>query len=204
MAIKERKEREKQDMRNLIIESATQLFLKHGYDKTSIRNIADDIEYSPATIYLYFKDKDEIFYVIHENAFELLNKELRKNEAIENAFDRLGGIGRTYMKFALENPDYYDLMFIMRAPLSQIKSEQKWEAGECAFGYVTETIGACLEQKLIKPADKFLLAMSVWSFVHGLVSLYVRERMCVFPLSDDLLRDMLYSSLENYLSILKT
>ena len=72
MAIKERKEREKQDMRNLIIESATQLFLKQGYDKTSIRSIAEDIEYSPATIYLYFKDKDEIFYVIHENAFALL------------------------------------------------------------------------------------------------------------------------------------
>ena len=53
---KGKKRREKQDMRNLIIESATGLFLKLGYDKTSIRSIAEDIEYSPATIYLYFKE----------------------------------------------------------------------------------------------------------------------------------------------------
>ncbi|NIJ54167.1 TetR/AcrR family transcriptional regulator [Dyadobacter arcticus] len=203
MAIKERKEREKQDMRNLIIESATQLFLKHGYDKTSIRNMADDIEYSPATIYLYFKDKDEIFYVIHENGFALLDTELRKNDAIKNPFERLGAIGRTYMKFAFDNPDYYDLMFIMRAPLSQIKSEAEWKAGECAFGYVTQTIGECLEQKLIKPADVLLISISVWSFVHGLVSLYLRGRMCIVPMPDDVIEAMLDSAVTNYLIGLK-
>jgi AcrR family transcriptional regulator len=61
MGILERKEREKQEMRDLILNVATEMFIEEGYDKTSIRKIADKIEYSPATIYLYFKDKDEIF-----------------------------------------------------------------------------------------------------------------------------------------------
>ncbi|MCF0040949.1 TetR/AcrR family transcriptional regulator [Dyadobacter fanqingshengii] len=203
MAIKERKERERQDMRNLIIDSATQLFLKQGYDKTSIRTIAEDIEYSPATIYLYFKDKDEIFYVIHENAFAILDKQFRKHDSIENPFDRLIAVCKTYVKFAMDNPDYYDLMFIMRAPLSQIKSEEKWDAGECAFEYVLDTIAACLEANLIKPMDKYVLAISVWSFGHGLVSLYVRERLSVMEMPDDVMLIMMESSVNFFLENLR-
>ncbi|GGM91056.1 TetR family transcriptional regulator [Dyadobacter beijingensis] len=204
MAIKERKEREKQEMRNLIIESATAMFLKQGYDKTSIRNIADDIEYSPATIYLYFKDKDEIFYVIHENAFDILDKLLRQHEAIADPLERLDAIGRTYIKFGLENPDYYDLMFIMRAPMEQIKNEEKWKAGECAFGYLLTTLSDCLAQDKIRQNDLHVTAIQVWSFVHGLVSLYVRERMCILMLEDDATREVLYSSFTLFMQNLKT
>ncbi|MCF0069850.1 TetR/AcrR family transcriptional regulator [Dyadobacter sp. CY261] len=204
MAIKERKEREKQEMRNLIIESATRMFLKQGYDKTSIRNIADDIEYSPATIYLYFKDKDEIFYVIHENAFDILDQHLRQHDGIADPVERLDAIGRTYIRFGLENPDYYDLMFIMRAPMEQIKNEEKWKAGECAFGYLLTTLSECLEQKKIRPADLHVTAIQVWSYVHGLVSLYVRERMCILMLPDDATREVLYSSFALFISNLKT
>ncbi|MCE7064792.1 TetR/AcrR family transcriptional regulator [Dyadobacter sp. CY326] len=203
MAIKERKEREKADMRNLIIDSATQLFLKQGYDKTSIRNIAEDIEYSPATIYLYFKDKDEIFYVIHENAFAILDKQFRKHDVIENPYERLIAVCKTYVRFAMENPDYYDLMFIMRAPLSQIKSEEKWNAGNCAFEYLLQTIDACLERKLIRPADKYVLSIAVWSFGHGVVSLHVRERLCVMGMPDDVMLSMMESSLNFFLASLK-
>jgi AcrR family transcriptional regulator len=204
MAIKERKEREKQDMRNLIIESATQLFLKQGYDKTSIRNIAEDIEYSPATIYLYFKDKDEIFYVIHENAFAILDQLLRSHNVIKDPVERLHALGKTYVKFALENPDYYDLMFVMRAPLAEIKQKEKWAAGECAFGYLLETLTQCLDEKRIKPADSFVIAMTVWSYVHGLVTLYIRERMCILDMPDENVREMMSISLETFLNQLKT
>lgn len=204
MAIKERKEREKQEMRNLIIESATQLFLKQGYDKTSIRSIADDIEYSPATIYLYFKDKDEIFFDIHTNAFEILEKKLRENDVIADPFERLSALGKTYIRFGIENPDYYDLMFIMRAPVEQIKNEEKWKAGECAFGYLLTTVSACLEEKRIMQADVYVTAVQVWSFVHGLVSLYVRERMCILMQTDEITREILNSSFDLFLANLKT
>ncbi|KAA6439124.1 TetR/AcrR family transcriptional regulator [Dyadobacter flavalbus] len=204
MAIKERKEREKQDMRNLIIESATQLFLKQGYDKTSIRSIAEDIEYSPATIYLYFKDKDEIFYVIHENAFALLEKVFRKHDPIQDPFEKLTAICKSYVEFALQNPDYYDLMFIMRAPLSQIACEDTWKEGDSAFEYLLRTISACVDEKKIKPGDKFVLAMTVWSFGHGLVSLYVRGRFGVMKMSEEIISEMMDHAVDLFLSNLKT
>ena len=76
MGILERKEREREDMRRLILNAARELFLEQGYEKTSIRNIADVIEYSPATIYLYYKDKNELFFALHEEAFLKLMEEL--------------------------------------------------------------------------------------------------------------------------------
>ena len=94
MGITERKEREKQEKKALILEAATKMFLEDGFDKTSLRNIADKIEYSPATIYLYFKDKNELFYAIQEKGFELLLKQFRKLSTIKDPFEKLIRIGR--------------------------------------------------------------------------------------------------------------
>ena len=58
MGVKERKERDREEMRETILKSAHQLFVDKGFEDVSIRNIAEAIEYSPATIYLYFKDKN--------------------------------------------------------------------------------------------------------------------------------------------------
>lgn len=203
MAIKDRKERDKLDRRKLIIESATRLFLEQGYDKTSIRNIADDIEYSPATIYLYFKEKDEIFYVIHEQGFELLGKEFTPLSQIGNPFERLWEMGKVYLKFGLENPDYYDLMFIMRAPLAEIECHSTWDAGDNAFQYLLNTVSECLEQGLIKAGDPNIASMSVWSFVHGLVSLRIRDRFKSLNIDADQSRSMLLQSLDYFMMTLK-
>lgn len=60
MGIKERRDGEKSEMRRRIMEAATEIINQEGYEKLSIRKIASKIEYSPTTIYLYYKDKAEI------------------------------------------------------------------------------------------------------------------------------------------------
>jgi AcrR family transcriptional regulator len=74
MGILERKERDRVEMRERIIDVAIEMFVQEGYEKTSIRNIAEKIEYSPATIYLYYKDKDELLYDVQAQAFEKLDQ----------------------------------------------------------------------------------------------------------------------------------
>ena len=78
MGIFERKERDKQGMRKLILDSAMSLFLEEGFGNVSIRRIAESIEYSPATIYLYFRDKDEILFALHNEGFEELFRRQKK------------------------------------------------------------------------------------------------------------------------------
>lgn len=204
MAIKDRKERDKLDKRKLIIESATRLFLEMGYEKTSIRTIADDIEYSPATIYLYFKEKDEIFFVIHEQGFELLNKEFLALNSITDPFERLSALGTTYLNFGLNNPDYYDLMFIMRAPLQEIACHDKWDAGDNAFQILVETVNAGIAAGMIRNEDPMVIAMTLWSAMHGLVSLYIRQRFqSMNKVDEPTLRNMLAQSKDFLIAGLK-
>lgn len=205
MAIKDRKERDKLDRRKLIIQSATKLFLEQGYEKTSIRNIADDIEYSPATIYLYFKEKDEIFFVLHEQGFELLNKEFDKHAHIENPFERLNALGHSYLQFAIDNPDYYDLMFIMRAPLNEIACHETWDAGTNAFTHLLRTVEQCMAQNMMSATDPNIAAMTIWSYAHGLASLYIRQRFQSMQMCEiNFLQPMLIQSMDYFLKSMST
>src|SRR5687768_17234721 len=103
MTVATRKQREKEEMRQLILEAARVIFLEKGYDQTSIRNIAEKIEYSPGTIYLYFKEKDEIFHALHEEGFSRLIEQMQPLRFVENPYERLKAMGRIYMKFAQDN-----------------------------------------------------------------------------------------------------
>lgn len=69
MGIKERRSVEKIEMKRKIIDSAIELIKQEGYEKLSIRKIAARIEYSPTTIYLYYKDKAEIITDMSNNLY---------------------------------------------------------------------------------------------------------------------------------------
>ncbi len=81
MGIKERREIEKTEMKSKIKAAAIELIEQEGYEKLSIRKIAAKIEYSPTTIYLYYKDKAEI---ITDMSNELYNKIVNNADAIMN------------------------------------------------------------------------------------------------------------------------
>ena len=89
MGIAERKERDKEELRERILVAAKTLFLEKGVEKTSIRNIADLIEYSPGSIYHYFKDKNEIFHALHQGGFQQLMSRMEVLAAVSNPMERL-------------------------------------------------------------------------------------------------------------------
>ncbi len=187
MGIAERKEREKRQMKSAILEAAMKLFLELGPEKTSIRKIAQSIEYSPATIYLYFQDKNEILYELHILAFTHFRDEIGRAGLISEPFERLRFLGRYYIDFALKNPEKYDLMFIMRSPMDHLdhKEDDTWEVGGSVFHLLEGTVKECLEKGRIRPGDSRGIAYSLWAYVHGVCSLAIRDRMAMYE-EDDL------------------
>src|SRR6185369_9482851 len=125
MTIATRKERQKEELKGKILEAAKDLFMQRGFEETSIRNIAERIEYSPTTIYLYFKDKDDIFYALHREGFVVLNQYFRALEHVTEPFERLKAICKAYITFAIENKEFYDLMFIIRSPMKSLDKKEK-------------------------------------------------------------------------------
>lgn len=178
MGISDRKEREKEELRERILVAAKALFLQKGVDKTSIRNIADQIEYSPGIIYHYFRDKNEIFHALHQGGFIQLMEKMQVLATVRNPMERLKAMGSIYITFALENPDMYDLMFIKEAPLDHVFNSEhdNWEEGGGTFNYLRSTIDDCIKAGHFKGHDSEALSYMIWSTVHGMVSLNIRKR----------------------------
>ncbi|MEM9673349.1 MAG: TetR/AcrR family transcriptional regulator [Cyclobacteriaceae bacterium] len=180
MGITERKEREKQEMRTLILSTATNLFVERGYESVSMRNIAEVMEYSPATIYLYFKDKNELLYALSEEGFRKFFTYFQSLPPQDDPLKRLQELGRIYVRFALENPVYYDLMFIMRSPMESHHTGESWDLGMKSHGILTSVVKQCIENGYFHQKDPDTVAFMVWSCVHGLVSFKIRDRMKMY------------------------
>jgi AcrR family transcriptional regulator len=181
MGVKERKERQKIEMKDLILQSAHQLFLEKGFEEVSIRNIAEAIEYSPATIYLYFKDKDEIFYALHGEAFKIFNTFVSTIVTIKDPLERLFALGDKYIEFAFLYQNYYDIMFIMTSPMDCDKSSEGWKEGETALSFLESIVEDCIKKKHFKGQNPRILSFTIWSFVHGTCALALRNRMKHYP-----------------------
>jgi len=180
----------------MILDASMKLFVEEGFDHVTIRKIADLIEYSPTTVYLYFKDKDEIFFHLHEMGFAKM-LELNSNLAdIPNPLMRLYKMGENYIHFGLTNPEFYDVMFIQRAPMTVLNTMENcdWSQGDTALGALKILLKECMDKGLIKEAPVEVVAMSIWGLVHGLVSLAIRDRLCKLVPKEDLNR-MMYQSL---------
>jgi len=176
MGITERKERNKTEMRKRILDTAMKLFLEEGFGNVSLRRIADKIEYSPATIYLYFKDKDEILYALHTAGFEELYKRQQKLLSIRDLRKRIQRHGEVYIKFALENPEYYNLMFILRSPARKIAEGDKLYVGRRSYEFFREDVGRAIKVGVLEKGDVDIATLALWSMAHGIVSLILRNR----------------------------
>ncbi len=181
MGTKDRKERDRQKIRRLILDTAKKLFLEDGFDNVTVRHIAEKIEYSPAAIYLYFKNKDEILYELHAEGFEELFKRMQAIRNIKDPLKRLKKHADIYISFGLENPEYYNLMFIMRSPAKMIKEVKQWEIGLHSYDFFKKNVKYCMDAKVMRKANLEAAAFSLWSFTHGIVSLIIRERCIMIP-----------------------
>jgi AcrR family transcriptional regulator len=203
MGITERKEREREEMKERIVSTAIKMFLQEGYEQTSIRNIAEKIEYSPATIYLYYKDKDELLYDVQKQAFEKLAQVFREKVTAKDPLKRLEQIMFTYVRFGKNNPELYDLMFIIRAPMNGIKEHEKWENGDDSFDFLVQCISECIEKKLIRYDDVMIAALSIWAMGHGLVSLDLRCRLKVIDMDEETIAATIEKSIQEYFKLIK-
>ena len=202
MGITERKEREKQEMRQRIIDVAMHMFLEDGYNKTSIRNIADKIEYSPATIYLYYKDKDELLYEVQRQAFDKLYDAFMTGATDADPWKRLEQICRTYVRFGLANEELYDLMFIIRSPMNVDEKIHETNGKDC-FGFVVDCLVECMKLGLVRFENPQEGMLSIWAMGHGLVSLQVRCRLKVLDLADGDTNALLDRCINDYLRQIK-
>jgi AcrR family transcriptional regulator len=115
VGIKERQERERESVRRAILDAARDLFVAEGYQHVSIRKIAERIEYSPAAIYGYFPSKDDIFFALAEEGFDLLHAVARSAPPADDPIDGLRQGLWAFYEFSKRHPEHFLLMFLDRS-----------------------------------------------------------------------------------------
>src|SRR2546423_841925 len=97
----------------VIMDAARELFVEEGFENVSMRRIAEKIEYSPTTIYLYFEDKLSLLYAICQETFAKLAKRLEAHgRESADPVETLKKGCRAYIEFGLKHPNHYKLTFI--------------------------------------------------------------------------------------------
>ena len=112
MGIVERRERERGEVRRKILEAARELFMAEGYERVTMRRIAEGIEYSPTTIYNHFTDKDDLVNALCHEEFSRLFGALALGAPARDPVEWIRQIGRAYAAFGRANPNHYRFMFM--------------------------------------------------------------------------------------------
>jgi AcrR family transcriptional regulator len=172
MGVAERKERHKEELKKDILNAAKELFMEKGYEATSIRNIAEKIEYSPATVYLYYTDKDEIMHAVHQEGFKMLVEYFTPLNSIPHPFERLKALGHAYIKFSLDHSEMYKLIFVMKDPMDHVDNcKDGWDEGQSAYEVLFNTVLQCQHSGYFKELETDGMALMIWSTMHGLCML---------------------------------
>src|ERR1043166_6933096 len=92
------------------------MFVRQGYEATTMRAIANEVEYTPTALYHHFENKDALLTEISTLDFRALAAAFLRIGRVADPLERLGRIGEAYVEFALSHPMQYQLMFMTRRP----------------------------------------------------------------------------------------
>ncbi|HEX8253404.1 MAG TPA: TetR/AcrR family transcriptional regulator [Thermoanaerobaculia bacterium] len=181
MGPRERREREREEIRTLILDAARELFVSEGVESVTMRRIADKIEYSPTAIYFHFKDKEALLAELCDCDFRAFAQRFNVIAQIADPVERLRAAGAAYVDFGLENPSHYRLMFMtpkaITAKTTEVSTIDKGNPEEDAYAFLQGIVAELMAKGRFRDelTDVELAVQVIWSAVHGVVSLEIAK-----------------------------
>ena len=160
-----------------ILAAARALFLEHGIENVSTRQLATRVGISQTALYVYFKNKEQMLDKLVEGAFRKLGETMKALEARSvGPLDYLTQALPAYVRFGVENPDEYRLAFLLRdgrSKVSILPQDERQTIGTRVFGVLEQRIaeGLAAGQLRSSNASPRAVAQAVWAAIHGLVAL---------------------------------
>jgi len=184
MGVKERREREKSETRDKILDAARELFVTEGYEGVSMRRVAEMIEYSPTAIYVHFADKNELFHELCQQDFGRLAEVFQSSAMSTDPVERVKQIGRTYIEFGVSHPNHYKFMFMTPHPPLEPNEEDRETMGNPeldAYAFLKWSVQQAIDAGCFRPelTDAELVSQTLWAAVHGVISLQIAK--CTDP-----------------------
>lgn len=176
------REKRQQRTHQAILDAARKIISTKGVDALSMRGLARAIDYSPAGLYEYFGSKEEIIRAVVEEGFERFTGYLQRVDSQLPPLDYLTELGMAYITFALQNPDFFLLMFTT-APLAGVFEEKETRAQatdmlkqEPSFSILLRGVERAIAEGDVNSSPQrgaFEIAYTLWMQVHGTAMMQV-------------------------------
>ncbi|KJK43627.1 TetR family transcriptional regulator [Lentzea aerocolonigenes] len=170
MTIQNRRERERAERHQLIIDAARELAEAEGWEAVTTRRLAEKVEYSQPVLYSHFKGKDAIVRAVAIQGCGELARLMRKARP-EQGESRLKAAAEAYLEFAAKRPALYDAMFVQQVDIPFGTDEVPQELRD-AFGELVAAVGPVAGER-----DLETLTEVFWSSLHGIATLTHGHRL---------------------------
>jgi AcrR family transcriptional regulator len=167
--------RGQENLRGRMISAAEELFLLDGVEGVSMRKIADKVGVTAPAIYRHFKDKDELLGELINVGLKILQDYLEPALTADGPLERLEQLIDRYFDFAVEQPKYFDLAFLVPSHGMRMADELA-RSNRSTFMFAVQQVYLCMEQGIFKKSDPLETAIMVWASAHGMVTLFRMER----------------------------
>lgn len=162
--------------RERILEAARHLFITKGYRAISMRSIGQHLGYSHGSLYYHFKEKAELFYAIVVEDFDyvavLLSQAMSK--APEDGMTRVEQLIMEFIKFGLDHPYQYEIMFMIRD--EELLAYCRAEQGRC-FDLFASIIRSHMKEEGYVTEDWQNVPLTLFLSAHGFVSYYIQDKI---------------------------
>lgn len=174
-----RRERERAEMTERIMTAAREMFVRDGYEAVTLRRIAQAVEYSPASIYQYFRDKQALVMEIIRTDSESLRSHLLECASIEDPLEMVVELARRYAAWGIAHPNHYRLMLspppAMAEQNRELRKRETPPLEQEALHILGNVVRRGLREDRLRPAhsDPSLVASALWAGIHGLIMLEI-------------------------------
>lgn len=175
------KGKRRRDFAAQILQAAEKLFAKKGFYPTTIDEIAKEAKSAKGTIYLYFNNKEDLFFSVIETKLDLLLNKIQ--EAVEkpgSASQRIKTAISIHLKFLEENKNFFKVMQSFPEGLKKkLERKLKGRVVEKQSRYIEILDGLiqeAIDRKEIKALDSKKLAVILMGIIHSLTVYWISQR----------------------------
>ena len=185
------------DLRRLILDHARHLLVSDGYEALSMRKIARSVGCSATSIYLHFENKDALTHALIDEGMRTLHVTLTAAaDAHPDPVARLDALGHAYVRFGLDNPEYYEVMFQLHPERMARYPAEDYRRARRNIELFGEALAAGEAAGVLTVSSSPEVASAaLWTALHGLVSLHLAQRVDVRVAGDEFIAAAVRQSL---------
>lgn len=188
-------------LRDKILASSREMLIKEGYQNLSMRKIAKQVNVTATSIYLHFESKDDLLHILMEQSIENLCDTLEDSVAgILDPYERMEIVIRTYVRFALDNPAEYQIIYLVRTADMKRFPKEKFRKARRGYDLLAKAIEEGVEKGDLEVDKPLVAAYSIWAQLHGVISVVMTQRLDTRIDKDEFIESSVEHILQGFLT----